>query len=96
MALEVTEEAIGVLRNSLELANIDLATGGARLYAARGLGGGVKVQIELAEGPAPEELVIEAGGIRIFIDRSVTEALPDPVVAVEQPHDRIVVRPRQT
>jgi Fe-S cluster assembly iron-binding protein IscA len=93
VSFEVTEEAIGVLRDSLELARVDTATGGARLYAAHALGGGMNVQVELAEAAGKDEEVIEAGGIRLFIDRSVTEAIPDAVVGVEPPHGRIVVRP---
>jgi Fe-S cluster assembly iron-binding protein IscA len=93
MAVEVTQEAVEVLRNSLELAGVDAGIGGARLHAARGLGGGVNVQVELAEGAVAGEEVIETGGIRIFIDPTVTEAIPDAIVAVEPQHDRIVVRP---
>jgi Fe-S cluster assembly iron-binding protein IscA len=93
MPVEITEEAIEVLRNSLVLAGVDTATGGARLHAARALGGGLNVQIELAEAPGPAEEVVETRGIRVFIDRTVTEAIPDAVVAVEPQHDRIVVRP---
>jgi Fe-S cluster assembly iron-binding protein IscA len=93
MAVEVTEEAVQVLRNSLELAGVDTTTGGARLHAARGLGGGVNVQVELASGAEGGDEVIETDGIRIFIDPSVTQAIPNAVVAVEPQHDRIVVRP---
>jgi Fe-S cluster assembly iron-binding protein IscA len=93
MAVEVTDEAVQVLRNSLELAGVDTVTGGARLHAAHGLGGGVNVQVELADGPGEGEAVIEAGGIRIFVDRTVTEAFPEAIVAVEPQHERVVVRP---
>jgi hypothetical protein len=93
MPVEITDEAIEVLRNSLRLAGVDTATGGARLRAARALGGGLNVQVELAEGARQGEDVIEAQGIRIFIDRTVSEAIPDAIVAVEPQHDRIVVRP---
>jgi Fe-S cluster assembly iron-binding protein IscA len=93
MAVEVTEEAAQVLRNSLELAGVDPTTGGARLHAARGLGGGVNVQVELASGAEAGDEVIETEGIRIFIDPSVTQAIPKAIVAVEPQHDRIVVRP---
>jgi Fe-S cluster assembly iron-binding protein IscA len=93
MAVEITEEAVQVLRNSLELAHIDLGTGGARLHAATALGGGLNVQVELADGAGDDEEVIETGGIRIFIDRTVTDAIPDAVVTVEPQHERIVVRP---
>jgi Fe-S cluster assembly iron-binding protein IscA len=93
VSVEVTEEAISVLRNSLELAGIDTATGGARLYAAHALGGGINVQVELADAAGEGEDVIETEGIRIFIDRTVTQAFPHAVVGVEPPHERIVVRP---
>jgi hypothetical protein len=36
---------------------------------------------------------VETDGVRVFIDRTVTEAIPDAIVAVEPQHDRIVVRP---
>jgi hypothetical protein len=51
------------------------------------------VQIELADGPLPGETEITAGDVRIFIDPALTEAVPDPVVAVEPMHERVVVRP---
>ena len=93
MGVEITEEAVQVLRHSLELAHIDLSTGGARLHAATALGGGLNVQVELADGAGHKEQIIETGGIRIFIDDTVTDAFPDAVVAVEPQHERIVVRP---
>lgn len=93
MTVEVTEEAIEVLKRSLELGNVDPATGGVRLRGARALGGGVDVQIELADGPAEGETLVEAGGLRLFVDPNVTDALPDAVVAVEPQHETVVVRP---
>ena len=93
MPVEITEEAVQVLRNSLELAHIDPARGGARLHAATALGGGLNVQVELADGAGYKEEIIETGGIRIFIDPTVTQAIPDAVVTVEPQHERIVVRP---
>jgi Fe-S cluster assembly iron-binding protein IscA len=91
--VRVTEEAIEVLRRSLELGGVDRAAGGVRLRAAHGLGGGLSIQVELADGPGEGEQIVETGGIRIFVDRSVTDAVPEPVVAVEPQHDRVVVRP---
>ncbi|MDP9223960.1 MAG: iron-sulfur cluster biosynthesis family protein [Actinomycetota bacterium] len=93
MPIEVTDEAVAVLRQSLELARVDARVGGARLHAARALGGGLNVQVELADAAAPDEDVVEAGGIRIFIDPSLSAALSGLVVAVEQPHGRLIVRP---
>lgn len=93
MAIEVTEEAIEVLRRSLELGNVDPNSGGVRLRGARGLGGGVDVQVELADGPLEEETIVERAGLRIFVDPSVTEAFPEAVVAIEPQHETVVVRP---
>jgi Fe-S cluster assembly iron-binding protein IscA len=93
VAIEVTEEAIEVLRRSLELGNVDPSTGGVRLRGARGLGGGLDVQVELADGPLEDEATVERDGVRIFVDPSVTDAFPDAVVAIEPQHETVVVRP---
>lgn len=94
MGIEVTPEAAAVLRRSLELANIDPDSGGGvRLRAAKGLGGGSDVQVELADGPLGGELVVEQDGIKVFVDRSVAELYPETVVALEPQHETVVVRP---
>jgi Fe-S cluster assembly iron-binding protein IscA len=93
MSIEVTDEAVGVLRRSLELGRVDVASGGIRLRGARGLGGGMDVQVELADAPLDDEEVIVAGGIRIFVDPEVTRAIPNAVVTVEPQHEVVVVRP---
>jgi Fe-S cluster assembly iron-binding protein IscA len=93
MAIEVTPEAVAVLRRSLELAGPAEAPGGIRLRAARGLGGGVDVQVELAESAAAGDEVIEAGGVSLFVDPEVRAAIPDAVVTVEPQHEVVVVRP---
>jgi len=90
MAIEITPEAVEVLRRSLALAPHAV---GVRLVAATGLGGGVSVQVELAEGPAEGEQELEQDGVRVFVDPSLTETVPDPIVTVEPQHERIVVRP---
>jgi Fe-S cluster assembly iron-binding protein IscA len=94
MDIEITDEAVEVLRRSLQLGNVDLATGGARLRTARALGGGVDVQVELADGPLEGESVVEKDGVRVFVDPGLTDTVPDPVVAVEPQHENVVVRPR--
>jgi hypothetical protein len=93
MALHMTPEAKEVLTRSLELAGIDPSIGGIRLRAARGLGGGADVQVELADGPAEGEDIVEIEGLRLFVDPNLDEAVPDPVVAVEPQHETVVVRP---
>jgi Fe-S cluster assembly iron-binding protein IscA len=94
MDIEITDEAVEVLRRSLELDGVDLASGGARLRAARALGGGVDVQVELADGPLEGEYVVERDGVRVFVDPSLAEVVPDPVLTVEPQHENVVVRPR--
>jgi hypothetical protein len=91
--IQVTEEAIDVLRRSLELGALDPSSGGVRLRAAHGLGGGLHVQVELAEGPLEGETTVEASDVRLFVDASVTEAIPNAVITVEPQHETIVVRP---
>lgn len=93
MSIEVTPEAAAVLRRSLELAQIGSSSGGVRLRAARGLGGGSDVQVELAEAPLAGELVVEAEGVRVFVDATVTDLYPDAILALEPQHETIVVRP---
>ena len=94
MEIEVTPEAVEVLKRSFELAGIDPRAGGVRLRPARGLGGGVSVQIEFASEPGAGEEIVEVSGVRLFVTSDLTDAIPNPVVAVEPQHDRVVVRPR--
>lgn len=96
MAIEVTPEAAAVLRRSLELANIDPASSaGVRLRAARALGGGSDVQVELADASLPGELVVEQDGIKVFVDPSVVDLYANAIVALEPQHDTVVVRPAE-
>jgi Fe-S cluster assembly iron-binding protein IscA len=95
LSIQVTPEATAVLKRSLELGNVDPATGGIRLRGARGLGGGFDIQVELAEGPVEGEKTLEEDGLRLFIDPSITAAIPDAVVALEPQHEVVVVRPAE-
>ena len=92
MAIEITDEAVAVLKRSLDLTEIDQEVGGVRLRGQRSLGGGFDVAVEFAEGPSENDEVVEKGGIRIFVDPSVHEAFADARVTVEEPHDHVVVR----
>ena len=95
MTIQVTEEAIDVLRRSLELGSVDPAAGGVRLRAARGLDGRLDIQVELADGPQVGETTVQASDVRLFVDPVVSQAIPNAVVAVEPEHDLIVVRPAE-
>ena len=93
MGLEITDEAVEVLKRSLELAGLSPARAGVRLRGSKALGGGFEVQVELAEAPGDRETVVEAGEITLFVDPEVIEAYPDAIVAVEPQHEVVVVRP---
>ena len=94
MDLEVTPEAVEILRRSLDLAKLDPATHGIRLRTAHALGGGLQTQIELAESPAAGEDTIEVDGIKLFIAPDVLDSIADPVLAMEPQHENVVLRSR--
>jgi Fe-S cluster assembly iron-binding protein IscA len=96
VTIRVTDEALEVLKRSLELGGVDASSGGIRLRGGRELGGGMRINVELAGAPAEGEEIVEAGGIRIFVDRSVTDEMPSAVVALEPEHETVVVRPGDT
>lgn len=93
MGIEITDEAIEVLRRSLQLGGVDPSSGGVRLRGVKGLGGGVDIQVELADGLGEGEELVERDGVRVFVDPGVTQMYPDAVVALEPQHETIVVRP---
>lgn len=95
MGIEVTDEARAVLLRSLDLARVAGSPAGIRLRAAPALGGGVEVQVELADEAGEGERVVDLGDLRLFVDRSIETAYPDAVVALEPQHERIVVRPAE-
>ncbi len=39
---------------------------------------------------------MEKDGVRVFVDPSLTDAVPDPMLTVEPQHENVVVRPRAT
>jgi hypothetical protein len=92
VGIDVTDDAVVVLRRSLELGGIGTPAAGIRLRAARALGGGLDVQVELADGPAEGETVVEVKGITLFVDPDVQRAIPDAILTVEPQHDIVVVR----
>lgn len=93
MAIEVTDEAVEVLKRSMKLGNVDTASGGIRIRMAKALGGGNDVQVELADGALEGDGIVELEGLRLFVDPSIAETIPDAIVAVEPQHENIVVRP---
>lgn len=97
MGLRITPEAVEVLKRSLEMASVDRSSeAGVRLRAAKGLGGGSDVQVELAAGPTDADRKVDCDGVNVYVDPSVVGLYPDAVVALEPQHETIVVRPATT
>lgn len=93
MMVQISPEAMTVLRRSLDLARLDPSKIGIRLHVVRSLGRGMDVQLEFVEEAHEGDIAVDKDGLQIFIDPNLTESIPDAVVTVEQPHERIVVRP---
>jgi hypothetical protein len=93
--MEITDDAVELLRRSLDLAGIDPSSGGVRIRGSRALGGGYDVQVELADEPLEDEELVEVSGLRLFVDPEVARARPTAVVTVDPQHDTIVIRPAE-
>lgn len=93
MSIAVTDEAIEVLKNSLDVAKHDPTKVGVRLRGARALGGGFQVQVEFAQRPERNDTTLEQDGVRIFVGPEVLETFPDALITVEPMHDIVTVRP---
>lgn len=48
----------------------------------------VGVRFVLSDGPEDGDVVVERGGVTFFVDATL-----DGIVDVEEPHDRLVLRP---
>ena len=92
MPVEVTEEAIEVLKASFELAKHDPERIGVRLRGARALGGGFQAQVEFVESPEEGDTTVEKDGVRIFVSPEVLETYPQALVTVDPMHDIVTVR----
>jgi hypothetical protein len=93
--MEVTDDAVELLRRSLDLAGIDPSSGGVRLRGSRALGGGYDIQVELADERRDDEELVEVSGLRLFIEPEVARAMPNRVITVDPQHDTIVIRPAE-
>ncbi len=89
MASELTEAAIDLIRNSLELAKADPASVGVRLRVAGGM-----VRPRFVETPEEGDETVVADGIRVFIAKQIVDELGEVVVEVTPEHGQLVVRPR--
>jgi Fe-S cluster assembly iron-binding protein IscA len=88
MAVTITSDAVDLVRRSLELAKLDPSTAAVRLRLAGG-----DVRPNFVTAPLPDDLVVESDGVRVFVDRRITDELPDFEIAVSAEHERLIVRP---
>lgn len=93
--MRVTDEAVEVLRHSMELAGMDLAEDGIRLRGSTGLGGGFDVQVEMATDRADGEELVQCGGLNFFVDEQVRDAYPEAILTVEPQHETVTLRPAE-
>lgn len=92
MAMQVTEEAVEVLRRSLEMGGVDPDRGGVRLRGHTAWGW-LRYPGRTGRGSARGRVGGGRGRRAVVHLPEVTAALPDSVVAVEPQHQTIVVRP---
>ena len=76
-----------MIRRSLELAKLDPSSIGVRLRLAGG-----EVRPRFAPEPQPGDAVVDAGGIRVFVDARILESTPDAEIGVSGEHEQLVVR----
>lgn len=87
----MTEQALEVIRRSLELAKADPAEMGVRLRLAGGA-----IRPRFAPEPSPGDEVVETGGVRIFVASNILTgdiAAGDIEIGVSDEHESLVVRP---
>lgn len=87
MSVRITSEALDIVRRSLELAKLDPAEAGVRLREAGG-----QVMPRFAREPEPTDEVVEADGLRLFVERQLVERYADAEIAVSDEHERLILR----
>lgn len=92
MGVEVTPEAMAVLKRSMELGKVDPDLGGIRLRGSRSLSGGFHVQVEFADSADANDEVVRLEGLNLFLDPALLTSIEDPVIDIEPEHERILVR----
>jgi Fe-S cluster assembly iron-binding protein IscA len=96
--LTLTQEAAHAIRCMTEAPVAD----GVRIHAGSRFSHGhaPRLQIEIAEGPEPEDMVLEAEGARLYLEPETLEALDDKVLdadaAGDEPRFAILEQPDAT
>ncbi|MBI3972968.1 MAG: HesB/YadR/YfhF-family protein [Chloroflexi bacterium] len=79
--IRVSEEAQALIRRLLT--NEGAPGGGVRITAAGEEDGGSAFELQATESPERGDVVLETGGVRLFLDRQAADALDDAELAVE-------------
>jgi iron-sulfur cluster assembly protein len=83
--LVLTESAKEMVRDMVAAGNA-LEGGGLRISSARDEEGGPALSLELADGPAEGDQVLEDEGTRVFLEPEAASILDDKILGAEQ-HD---------
>ena len=87
MTVHVSEAAAGVIRRSLAQGGYDPADVGVRLRIAGG-----EVRPRFAQAPEPTDEVVEADGVRVFVDHAIASSAETVTIDVAAEHETLVVR----
>lgn len=83
----VTPRAAEVLRRGLEAARLDPSAFGVRIWVSAG-----QARSGFADEPDSGDVTVDADGVRVFVDPSVTAGGP-AAIDVSAEHEQIVVVP---
>ena len=92
----LTPRAASVLAETLTVRGLPRSSG-VRISAGQSNGDGATYHLRLAEGPGPEDDVIEAGAARLFVAPEVAKALEAAILDAESTASgkKLVVRPQR-
>ena len=83
--IEITERAIELITKAQEAARRFDPSARIRI-----VGEPDHVRFELADGPRPQDETVDGGDLTIYVESHLSG-----IVDVEEPHDRLVLRPRR-
>jgi Fe-S cluster assembly iron-binding protein IscA len=84
--MRLTPEAVALVRRSLELANLNPASAGVRVREAGG-----ELRPRFVASPEPTDEIVEADGVRVFVDPRLAASRPEAVIGVSHEHERLVL-----
>jgi hypothetical protein len=83
MGIEFTDWAREILTRSTEAARRFNPDAKVRLARVNGV-----VQATLTDAPSPDDQMVEVGGASVYVEAGLTG-----LVDIEEPHDRVVLKP---